>query len=154
MSEVAQTLGQRLKAERERRGVSKQKAADEMHLDAWVIDALETGDYQRIGPPVYAKGHLKRYATILGLPTAEVASGYDTKPASPASGRIAALERADALYRAGIRGRPAMDQNDGLRGNRRGGRRHHLVAAVASAIERRAPRRRPACRQAHRRRAR
>jgi len=85
MSEVAQTLGQRLKAERERRGVSMQKAADEMHLDAWVIDALETGDYQRIGPPVYAKGHLKRYATILGLPTAEVVSGYDTKSASPAA---------------------------------------------------------------------
>ena len=88
MSEVAQTIGQRLKAERERRGVSKQKAADEMHLDSWVIDALEAGDYQRIGPPVYAKGHLKRYATILGLPTAEVVSGYDTKPASPAAAAL------------------------------------------------------------------
>jgi len=88
MSEVAQTLGQRLKAERERRGVSKQKAADEMHLDSWVIDALEAGDYQRIGPPVYAKGHLKRYATILGLPTAEVVSGYDTKPDAPASAAL------------------------------------------------------------------
>jgi cytoskeleton protein RodZ len=96
MSEVAQTLGQRLKAERERRGVSMQKAADEMHLDAWVIDALETGDYQRIGPPVYAKGHLKRYATILGLPTAEVVSGYDTKPASPAA---AALQPSNARMR-------------------------------------------------------
>jgi cytoskeleton protein RodZ len=88
MSEVAQTLGQRLKAERERRGVSKQKAADEMHLDAWVIDALETGDYQRIGPPVYAKGHLKRYATSLGLPTEEVASGFDNKPAAPAAAEM------------------------------------------------------------------
>jgi len=96
MSEVAQTLGQRLKAERERRGVSMQKAADEMHLDAWVIDALETGDYQRIGPPVYAKGHLKRYATILGLPTAEVVSGYDTKPALPAA---AALQPANVRMR-------------------------------------------------------
>src|ERR1022692_2271357 len=88
MSEVAQSIGQRLKAERERRGVSKQKAADEMHLDSWVIDALEAGDYQRIGPPVYAKGHLKRYATILGLPTAEVVSGYDTKPAAPPSAAL------------------------------------------------------------------
>ncbi|MGO9038519.1 MAG: helix-turn-helix domain-containing protein [Steroidobacteraceae bacterium] len=88
MSEVAQTLGQRLKAERERRGVSKQKAADEMHIDSWVIDALEAGDYQRIGPSVYAKGHLKRYATILGLPAAEVVSGYDTKPASPAAAAL------------------------------------------------------------------
>jgi cytoskeleton protein RodZ len=88
MSEVAQTLGQRLKAERERRGVSKQKAADDMHLDTWVIDALEAGDYQRIGPPVYAKGHLKRYASILGVPAAEVVSGYDTKPASPAAATV------------------------------------------------------------------
>ena len=104
MSEVAQTVGQRLKAERERRGVSKQKAADDMHLDAWVIDALETGDYQRIGPPVYAKGHLKRYATILGLPAAEVASGYDTKPATPAT---------DALQPSNVRMRFSAQDSAG-----------------------------------------
>ncbi len=83
MSELAQTLGQRLKAERERRGMSTQKAADEMHLDTWVIDALETDDYQRIGPPVYAKGHLKKYATILGFPPAEIAAGFAPQPAAP-----------------------------------------------------------------------
>ncbi len=83
MSELAQTLGQRLKAERERRGMSTQKAADEMHLDTWVIDALETGDYQRIGPPVYAKGHLKKYAAILGFPPAEIAAGFAPQPAAP-----------------------------------------------------------------------
>ncbi len=58
--------GIQLKAERERRGLSAQKAADEMHLDRWVIDALEADDYQRIGPTVYAKGHLKKYAAIAG----------------------------------------------------------------------------------------
>ncbi len=83
MSEPAQTLGQRLRAERERRGISTQKAADEMHLDTWVIDALETGDYQRIGPPVYAKGHLKKYAAILGLPPAEIAAGFAPQPETP-----------------------------------------------------------------------
>jgi cytoskeleton protein RodZ len=87
MSEVAQTLslGQRLKAERERRAMSTQKAADEMHLDAWVIEALEAGDYQRIGPPVYAKGHLKKYASILGLPSAEILAAFDTNPPAPAA---------------------------------------------------------------------
>jgi cytoskeleton protein RodZ len=83
MSDAAQTLGQRLKAERERRGMSTQKAADEMHLDAWVIDALEAGDYARIGPTVYAKGHLKKYASILGLSPTEIVSGYDTPSAAP-----------------------------------------------------------------------
>lgn len=79
MSEATPTVGERLKAERERRGMSTQKVADEMHLDVWVIDALETGDYQRIGPEVYARGHLKRYASILGLPAASVASGFEAK---------------------------------------------------------------------------
>ena len=84
MSELAQALGQKLKAERERRGVSAQKMADDMHLDAWVIDALESGDYQRIGPSVYAKGHLRKYAGILGVSTAE--PGAEPKP--PPTGGI------------------------------------------------------------------
>jgi len=83
MTDPIATTGLRLKAERERRGSSLQKAADELHLDAWVIDALETEDYQRIGPPVYAKGHLKRYAAFLGLPTAEILAGYESRAQAP-----------------------------------------------------------------------
>lgn len=70
MSESAQALGVKLKEAREKRGMSAQKMADDMHLDAWVIDALEAGDYERIGPSVYAKGHLKKYASILGVSAA------------------------------------------------------------------------------------
>jgi cytoskeleton protein RodZ len=75
--------GAKLKAERERRGLSAQKAADEMHLDRWVIDALEADDYKRIGPTVYAKGHLKKYAALLGLPAAEILAGYESRPPGP-----------------------------------------------------------------------
>lgn len=87
MSEAAPTVGARLKAERERRGMSTQKVADEMHLDVWVIDALENDDYQRIGPTVYARGHLKRYAGILGLPPTSVESTYEAK--TPISAQVA-----------------------------------------------------------------
>jgi cytoskeleton protein RodZ len=83
MSVVVQTTGPRLKAERERRGLSSQKAADELHLDGWVIDALESEDYERIGPSVYAKGHLKRYAALLGLPPAEIVAGYESRVQTP-----------------------------------------------------------------------
>jgi cytoskeleton protein RodZ len=83
MSDPAATPGTRLKAERERRGLSAQKAADEMHLDRWVIDALEADDYQRIGPAVYAKGHLKKYAGLLGLPAAEILAGYASQAREP-----------------------------------------------------------------------
>jgi cytoskeleton protein RodZ len=83
MTDVAAATGPRLKAERERRGLSPQKAADELHLDGWVIDALEAEDYQRVGPAVYAKGHLKRYAALLGLPSDEIMAGYETRAQAP-----------------------------------------------------------------------
>lgn len=73
------TPGRRLRAERERRGLNLQKAADEMHLDSWVLEALESDDYRRIGPAVFAKGHLKKYAGILDLPAAELLEGFDAR---------------------------------------------------------------------------
>jgi cytoskeleton protein RodZ len=93
MTDVPVSTGARLKAERERRALSSQKAADELHLDAWVVDALESEDYERVGPAVYAKGHLKRYAELLGLPAAEIMAGYDSrvqapKPPAPQSGNV------------------------------------------------------------------
>lgn len=83
MTDAVVTIGPRLKAERERRGLSAQKAADELHLDGWVIDALEAEDYARVGPAVYAKGHLKRYAALLGLPAAEIMAGYESRSQAP-----------------------------------------------------------------------
>ncbi|MDP9087142.1 MAG: DUF4115 domain-containing protein [Pseudomonadota bacterium] len=83
MTDAVTLPGPRLKAERERRGLSAQKAADEMHLDRWVIDALEADDYKRIGPSVYAKGHLKKYAALLGLPAGEIMAGYEGRAQGP-----------------------------------------------------------------------
>jgi cytoskeleton protein RodZ len=79
MSEASEALGQRLKAERDRKGLSCQKAADELHLDGWVIEELESGDYARLGPAVYAKGHLKRYAELLGLPVEEILASFSSE---------------------------------------------------------------------------
>jgi len=84
MSEAGESLGGRLKAERERKGFSTQKAADQLHLDAWVIEALESGDYARIGPSVYGKGHLKRYAELLGLPADDIIGAFEVRPTAPA----------------------------------------------------------------------
>jgi cytoskeleton protein RodZ len=84
MSDPNFTPGTRLKAEREQRGMSIEKAAKDMHLDTSVIEALEAGDYERVGPAVYAKGHLKRYAALLGLPVQEILSDFEpVQPAAP-----------------------------------------------------------------------
>jgi cytoskeleton protein RodZ len=82
MTELLAT-GPRLKAERERRGLSSQKAADELHLDGWVIDALEAENFDRVGPSVYARGHLRRYAALLGLPADEIMAGYESRAQAP-----------------------------------------------------------------------
>ena len=96
MTDPGTTIGPRLKTERERRGLSSQKAADELHLDGWVIDALEAEDYERIGPSVYAKGHLKRYAELLGLPSAEIMAAYESRTQAP---RPAASQPANVRLR-------------------------------------------------------
>ena len=101
MSGVEESLGGRLKAERERKGFSTQKAADQLHLDAWVIEALESGDYARLGPAVYGKGHLKRYAGLLGLPADEIIGAYETRPAAaPAPAPALRMRTAETSDRA------------------------------------------------------
>jgi cytoskeleton protein RodZ len=96
MTDVPATIGARLKAERERRGLSSQKAADELRLDGWIIDALEAEDYARVGPSVFAKGHLKRYAAFLGLPSDEVMAGYESRVHAQ---KPVATQQADARLR-------------------------------------------------------
>ncbi len=80
---AAPSPGERLKAERVRRGISADKVADGLHLDPWVIEALEADDYRRIGPAVYVRGHLKHYAALLGLPPETVLSEVQTPPPAP-----------------------------------------------------------------------
>jgi cytoskeleton protein RodZ len=111
MTDAAATTGQLLKAERERRGLSSQKAADELHLDAWVVDALEAEDYERVGPSVYAKGHLKRYAALLGLSPSDILAGYELRsqaskipPPQPANVRL----RTDAPAVSNLPWRPIL----------------------------------------------
>jgi cytoskeleton protein RodZ len=83
MTDPIASVGPRLKAERERRALSSQKVADELRLDGWIIDALEAEDYERVGPSVFAKGHLKRYAAFLALPADEIMAGYESRVHAP-----------------------------------------------------------------------
>jgi cytoskeleton protein RodZ len=85
MNEIPEAPGPRLRRERERRGISLQKAADDMRLDPWAIEALESDTYDRVGPAVYAKGHLKQYASLLGVPADEIIAGYEALRLRPAA---------------------------------------------------------------------
>jgi cytoskeleton protein RodZ len=76
---VARSIGERLRAGRERSGLSIAAAAEKLHLDPKVIEALEADRFAEIGASVYVRGHLKRYADFVGEPGAELVSMYSTR---------------------------------------------------------------------------
>ena len=77
------TPGQLLRRERERRSLSVQQAAEDLHLDASTVEAIEADRLAALGAPVYAKGHLKKYAALLGLSPADVIQRYEALSDTP-----------------------------------------------------------------------
>jgi cytoskeleton protein RodZ len=80
----AATPGELLRAQREQRGLSVQQAAEDLHLDTWMIEAIEANRFLALGAPVYAKGHLRKYATLLGLSPDDVIARYQALSGTPA----------------------------------------------------------------------
>jgi cytoskeleton protein RodZ len=69
--------GARLRRERERAELTEQEAAERLNLDVNVIMALERNDFGALGAAVFARGHLRRYAMLLGLPDEDVLEEYE-----------------------------------------------------------------------------
>jgi cytoskeleton protein RodZ len=93
--------GAQLTAAREQAGWSVVQAADRLHLDVATVKALEAGQFEALGAAVYARGHLRRYAELLGLSMNEVEAAYtQTNPPK----RPPDLKRsASSLHNAGSR---------------------------------------------------
>jgi cytoskeleton protein RodZ len=72
----AVAIGQTLRTARERTGLAVRQAADRLHVDAAVIEALEDGRFAALGAPVFVRGHLRRYAELLGEPDAPLQARY------------------------------------------------------------------------------
>ncbi|MGZ5071703.1 MAG: RodZ domain-containing protein [Usitatibacter sp.] len=64
---ASRTLGQTFAAERERQGLSRADAAQRLHMSAWQVEALETGDYSRLPKGTFLRGFVRNYAKVLGL---------------------------------------------------------------------------------------
>ncbi|CAN5262858.1 DUF4115 domain-containing protein [soil metagenome] len=71
-----QSLGKRLRERRRERGLSMFQAAQELRADPVLLRALEADDYSLLGAPVYIKGHLRKYAALLGLSPDSVYEDY------------------------------------------------------------------------------
>jgi cytoskeleton protein RodZ len=71
------TPGELLRKERERRSITQLHIAEELHLDARVVAAIEDNRFEELGPAVYARGHLRQYAALLGLSPQLIIERYE-----------------------------------------------------------------------------
>ena len=82
-SEQLRGIGARLRAAREQRGLTTLQAAEKLHVDARVLEALEAEDFAALGAVVYARGHLRRYADLVGESPSELQRLYDDSAHAP-----------------------------------------------------------------------
>jgi len=64
---MTQTIGQRLKAEREAQKLTLEKVFEATRIRVPYLQALETDDLSSVPSPVQARGYLRNYAEYLGL---------------------------------------------------------------------------------------
>lgn len=69
-------IGARLRAAREHKGFTVLQAAEKLHVDPRVLDALESEDFASLGADVYVRGHLRRYAELTGESAGELQELY------------------------------------------------------------------------------
>lgn len=75
--------GQRLRQAREAAGLAIADVSARLKVPTRIIQALEEGDYARIGAPVFVRGHLRSYSRLLGLPTEPIQAASGVAPIEP-----------------------------------------------------------------------
>jgi cytoskeleton protein RodZ len=68
--------GARLRAAREARGLSIEEVADRLRLNEALVLAMEEDRFGLLGAPVFARGHLRNYAALVGAPEREVLDAF------------------------------------------------------------------------------
>jgi len=69
-------IGTRLRSARERKGLTILQAAEKLHVDARILESLESENFGALGAPVYVRGHLRHYAELIGESPAELLGLY------------------------------------------------------------------------------
>jgi cytoskeleton protein RodZ len=59
-------IGARLRAGREKAGLTLLQAAEKLHIDPRMLEALESERFDLFGAKVYVRGYLRNYAALVG----------------------------------------------------------------------------------------
>lgn len=73
---MPQTLGEKLRAAREERGISASEVAEQTRISPIYIEAIERNDYKPLPGGIFNKGFVKSYAKFIGLDEQEALSDY------------------------------------------------------------------------------
>lgn len=76
LADPAARPGQRLRAQRELRGIGIERIAAQLHLRHEVVEALEQDRYEALPAPVFVTGYLSNYARLLGIDPQPIVQSY------------------------------------------------------------------------------
>jgi cytoskeletal protein RodZ len=90
MAVEAGGIGARLRAGREKLGLTVLQVAERIHTDPKIVEAIEADNFEALGAPVYARGHIGHYAELVGESGSELNQLYShqSKVAQPDLTRI------------------------------------------------------------------
>ena len=102
-------IGSRLRAAREKKGLTLLQAAEKMHVDSRILESLEAEDFAALGAPVYARGHLRHYAELVDESPTELQALYaDATKAQPAQPDLTRIARGEPMGDSRRLARPAL----------------------------------------------
>ena len=94
--------GERLQAERIKKGMSVEDVASRMHLSTGILEAIEENNFDEITAPIFVKGYLRAYARIVSLSEDDMIEQYlemyseEDPPISSTSTMVPELSAKDA----------------------------------------------------------
>jgi cytoskeleton protein RodZ len=68
--------GERLAEARKEKQITVVEIAKELHLDEPKVRALERNEFEMLGAPVFAKGHMRKYAELVDVDPGDVLTEY------------------------------------------------------------------------------
>ncbi|MGH3745173.1 MAG: helix-turn-helix domain-containing protein [Mycobacteriales bacterium] len=93
-------LGARIAELREAAGLTVDQVASRTRIRASLLQSMERGDFAPCGGAVYARGHLRSVARVIGADAQELVDGYDRMAgeAPPSAARIAEAPHEPAAH--------------------------------------------------------
>lgn len=92
--------GALLRSAREACGLSIEEVADRLRLNEALVLAMEEDRFGLLGAPVFARGHLRNYAALVGAAEPEIMAAFDIGDV-PEPTFLPALDRAPAVRSRG-----------------------------------------------------